>query len=55
MVAGQVIEEFNKLRKDVAAKAVTLKSEEDEFKRAVSATADARATFEAMGWIDGGI
>src|SRR5215472_2326598 len=48
MVAGQVVEEFNKLRKDVAAKAITLKSEEDEFKRAVTATADARATFDAL-------
>jgi small-conductance mechanosensitive channel len=48
MAAGQVVEEFNGLRKDVAAKAATLKSEEDEFKRAVAATAEARAALDAL-------
>jgi small-conductance mechanosensitive channel len=48
MAAGQVVEEFNKLRKDLAAKSASLKAEEDEFKRAAASAADARAAFDAL-------
>jgi small-conductance mechanosensitive channel len=48
MAAPQLIEEFNTLRKELAAKAAVLKTEEDEFKRAVAAAADARAKFDAL-------
>jgi small-conductance mechanosensitive channel len=48
MTAGQVVVEFNKLRKDLAANAATLRSEEDAFKRAVAAAAEARAALDAL-------
>jgi small-conductance mechanosensitive channel len=48
MVAAQVVVEFGRLRKDRAAKAATLNAEGAEFKRAMAAAADARATFAAL-------
>jgi small-conductance mechanosensitive channel len=48
MATGQVVDEFHKLRKDVITKAATLKSQEDEFKRAVASAAEARAAFDAL-------
>jgi small-conductance mechanosensitive channel len=48
MPVAQVVEEFNTLRKELAAKAAALKTGEDEFKRAAAAAADARAKFDAL-------
>jgi small-conductance mechanosensitive channel len=48
MPAAQVVEEFNKIRKDLAANATTLKTGEDAFRRAAAAAADARAKLEAL-------
>jgi small-conductance mechanosensitive channel len=48
MAVGQVVDEFNKLRKEVAAKASALKSEQDAYTRSVAAAAEARAALDAL-------
>src|SRR5205823_4597220 len=48
MPTPQVVEEFNAIRKDLAAKAARLKTEEEAFKRAAAAAAEARAKLDAL-------
>src|SRR5205814_2242944 len=48
MPTPQVVEEFDAIRKDLAAKTARLKTEEEAFKRAAAAAAEARAKLDAL-------